>query len=305
MSPTRTHQHAAITTDHLERFAYVYIRQSTMFQVRHNTASTERQYLLTQRASDLGWAHERIITIDDDQGHSGKFSADRPGFQRLVLDVSLGRVGALLGLEVSRLARSWSDWARLLELCALSHSLVIDEDGIYDPTNINDRLVLGMKATISEYELHFLKTRMLHGKLHKAQQGQLRVRLPVGYIYEASTRAILDPDEQVQHAVRLVFSLFEQLGSALAVVKAFREHGLLFPTRQYGGARHGKLTWHPLRHGRVLQILHNPVYAGVYVYGRSLTRTVPGDPGMAPQVHTHKVPLEEWPILIHDPRHDA
>lgn len=300
MSTTNTHQHSAITAEHLERFAYVYIRQSTMFQVRHNTASTERQYLLSQRAYDLGWAQERIITIDEDQGHSGAFSGGRPGFQRLVLDVSLGRVGALLGLEVSRLARSWSDWARLLELCALSHCLVIDEDGVYDPTDVNDRLVLGMKATISEYELHFLKTRMLHGKLHKAQQGQLRVRLPVGYIYEATNRAVLDPDEQVQQAVRLVFSLFEQLGSALAVVKTFREQQLLFPTRQYGGARHGELTWHPLGSGRVLQILHNPVYAGAYVYGRSITRTVPGDPGMAPKVHTHTVPLEEWPILIHD-----
>jgi DNA invertase Pin-like site-specific DNA recombinase len=300
MSTTRKHQHAAITAEHRERFAYVYIRQSTMFQVRHNTASTERQYLLSQRAYDLGWAQERIITIDEDQGHSGAFSGDRPGFQRLVLDVSLGRVGALLGLEISRLARSWSDWARLLELCALTHCSVIDEDGIYDPTNINDRLVLGMKATISEYELHFLKTRMLHGKLHKAQQGQLRVRLPGGYIYESSTRAILDPDEQVQHAVRLVFSLFEPLGSALAVVKAVGEQQLLFPTRQDGGARHGELTWHPLGSGRVLQILHNPVYAGAYVYGRSLTRTIPGDPGMAPQVHTRQVPLGKWPILIHD-----
>jgi hypothetical protein len=141
---------------------------------------------------------------------------------------------------------------------------------------------------------------MLHGKLHKAQHGQLRVRLPVGYIYGAANRAVLEPDEHVQQAIRLVFSLFDQLGSALAVVKAFGEQHVLFPTRQYGGARHGELTWHPLRHGRVLQILHNPAYAGAYVYGRSITRTVPGDPGTAPKVHTHKVPLEEWPILIHD-----
>ena len=300
MSTTPRTRHHAITSQHLDRIAYVYIRQSTMLQVRNNTASTERQYQLRQRADDLGWLQEQIIVIDDDLGLSGASSADRPGFQRLVLDVSLERVGAVLALEVSRLARSSRDGSRLIELCALTNCLVIDDDGVYEPNNINDRLVLGLKGTISEYELHRIKTRMLQGKLHKAQQGQLRVRLPVGYVYDATKQAVCDPDEQVQQAIRLAFDLFEQLGSAWAVVKTFRTQHLLFPTRHFGGSHHGQLTWSPLRSGRLFQLLHNPTYAGAYVYGRTITRKAPSLSADTPPIRTRQVSPDQWPIVIHD-----
>ncbi len=255
--------------DHLDRQALIYVRQSTLMQVLKNTGSKIRQYDLAQRAVELGWPPERIVVIDEDQGTSGTSLAERDGFEQIVAEVGLGRTGAVFCLEASRLARSCSNWYRLIEICALTRTLVVDEEGVYEPGQYNDRLLLGIKGAMSESELHWLRDRLLGGKLAKAQQGQLRLPLPTGLVYDAANQVSLDPDEQVQQAVQLLFDLFEELRAAKAVVKHFKGHGLLFPTRQWGGVDHGQLTWKPLGTGRVLAVLHNPAYAGAYAYGRS------------------------------------
>jgi DNA invertase Pin-like site-specific DNA recombinase len=257
-----------VKSDHLDRQALIYVRQSTFMQVLKNTGSKIRQYDLAQRAVELGWPSERVVVIDEDQGTSGTAFAERDGFEQVVAEVGLGRTGAVFCLEASRLARSCSNWYRLIEICALTRTLVVDEEGVYDPGQYNDRLLLGIKGTMSESELHWLHTRLMGGKLAKAQQGELRFPLPTGLVYDAANRVILDPDEEVQQAVRLLFDLYEELGTANAVVKHFKEHGLLFPTRQWGGVDHGQLIWKPLGTGRVLAVLHNPTYAGAYAYGR-------------------------------------
>ena len=286
---------------HLARQALIYVRQSTLAQVRDHTASTARQYDLRQRARDLGWPAEQIVVIDQDQGRSGATAAGRDGFQDLVAAVGLGQAGAVFSLEASRLARASSDWHRLLEICALTDTLVIDEDGLYDPGQYNDRLLLGFKGTMSEAELHWLRARLLGGKLAKAQQGTLRVRLPTGLVYDPAGQVVLDPDEAVQHAIRLVFDLFAESASALAVVQHFATHRLLIPTRHWGGRRDGEVTWEPLRHGRILGIVHNPAYAGAYVYGRTHTRTqlLPGEAARI-KGRTRPVAAVDWPIVLRD-----
>jgi DNA invertase Pin-like site-specific DNA recombinase len=288
-----------IRPDHLDRLAQVYVRQSTPIQVREHTASGARQYDLAGRARDLGWPPERIQVIDQDQGHSGASTAGRDGFQHLVAQVGLGRTGAVLSLEASRLARSCSDWYRLIEICAITNTLVIDEDGVYDPTQYSDRLLLGFLGTMSEAELHLLRSRLLGGKLKKASQGQLRFRLPTGLIYDPEGRIVFDSDEQVQQAIRLILDLFEQSASALAVVQHFADHHLQCPTRSWGGARDGQLIWRPLSHARVLDILHNPEYAGAYVHGRTKTRLL-CSPDEEPRIkgRTCRVQPEDWPFLI-------
>ena len=203
-----------IRPDHLERRAFIYVRQSTLFQVREHTASTARQYDLAQRARDLGWAPEQITVIDQDQGRSGASTTGRTGFQALSADVGLGPAGAVLSLEGSRLARSSSDWYRLLEMCALTETLVIDEEGVYDPGHYNDRLLLGFKGTLREAELPWLRRRLEGGKRKKAEQGQRRFRPPVGLVFAPPGQLVLDPDEEIQHAVRLGLTLCEQEGSA-------------------------------------------------------------------------------------------
>jgi DNA invertase Pin-like site-specific DNA recombinase len=290
-----------IQPDHLDRDALIYVRQSSLIQVRDNTASTMRQYDLVQRALGLGWPRERIQVIDQDQGHSGSSTIGRDGFQSLVAEVGLKHCGAVLSLEVSRLARSCSDWYHLLEICALTDTLVIDEEGIYDPGHYNDRLLLGFKGTMSEAELHWLRQRLLGGKLKKAEQGELHFRLPVGLMYDPTGKVVLDPDEEVQAAVHLVFTLFEQYGSALAVVKHFTAHHLRFPDRLWKRTQKGELIWEPLRCGRVLSLLHNPFYAGAYVYGRTKTRRH-ALPGEAPRIkgRTRQVKREDWPIVLLD-----
>ncbi len=298
LSPPSSHK---IRPDHLDRQILIYVRQSTLIQVRQNTGSTARQYDLVQRALDLGWSQEQIVVIDQDQGRSGASATGRDGFQFLVAEVGLGRAGAVFSLEASRLARSSSDWHRLIEICALTETLVIDEEGVYDPGDYNDRLLLGFKGTMSEAELHWLRQRLLGGKLEKARKGQLRFRPPTGLVYDTTGQLALDPDEQVQQAVRLVFDLFDELGSALAVVKHFANHQLLFPTRLWGGVRAGELVWNSLTHGRPLAILHNPAYAGAYVYGRTKTRTQTL-PGEAPRLkgRTRQIKRDDWLIVLHD-----
>lgn len=298
--PTRM-QASKIQTEHLARQAYIYVRQSSLAQVRHNTASTARQYDLVKRAKELGWPESQIQVIDQDQGQSGRSAEHRDGFQQLVADVGLGRAGAVLSLEASRLARSSSDWHRLIEICSLSDTLVIDEEGVYDPSHYDDRLLLGFKGAMSEAELHWLQQRLVGGKLEKAQQGELRFRLPSGYVYDQLKRVVFDPDEQVHQAVQLVFKLFEETGSALAVVKHFTEHKLVFPTRCWGGLRDGELVWQPLSHSRVLAMLHNPRYAGAYVYGRTQTQTrlLLGEKARV-KGRTRQVKRDDWQVIRRD-----
>jgi len=288
-----------ITTSHLDRLAYVYVRQSTLAQVRENTASTQRQYDLSKRAYSLGWPKELIEIIDEDQGQSGSSSENRLGFQRLVSQVGLGRVGAVIGLEVSRLARRSSDWHRLLEFCTLANCLVIDEEGIYDPNDFNDRLILGMKGNLSEYELHFLKMRMQGGKKRKAEDGKLRVRLPVGYVYDEKAEVVLDPDEQVQQTIQMAFDLFKRLGTGMAVVRYFKKHELLFPKRHTGGTKKGKLTWQPLNERRIVTMLRIPAYAGVYAYGRTKSQKAALIDKSSQTVGNYRyLPPEEWQVFL-------
>jgi DNA invertase Pin-like site-specific DNA recombinase len=285
-----------VGAEHLGRQAYLYVRQSTVRQVVENTESTQRQYELRQRAVALGWRQEQIEVIDSDLGQSGASAVDREGFQRLVSEVGLGRAGVVMGLEVSRLARNSSDWHRLLEICALRGTLILDEDGLYDPMDFNDRLLLGLKGTMSEAELHMIRARLRGGMLNKARRGELRLRLPVGFVYDARDRVVLDPDRQVQESVRLLFATFRRVGSAHATVKAYREQGLDFPTRPHSGPRKGELVWRPLTNSRVSNVLHNPRYAGAYAYGRRGQRPR----GLDGRTRTIGRPREEWHTLILD-----
>jgi DNA invertase Pin-like site-specific DNA recombinase len=285
--------HQKVQATHLQRKAYLYVRQSTLRQVVENTESTQRQYALRQHAVALGWPLEHIIVIDTDLGQSGAAATDREGFQRLVTEVSLGRAGIVLGLEVSRLARNSADWHRLLEICALTDTLILDEDGVYDPAHFNDRLLLGLKGTMSEAELHVLRARLRGGILNKARRGELVVRPPIGFVSAPEGRLVIDPDQQIQQAVRLLFDMFAQTASALAVVRAFRQQGLRFPRRVPSGPHQGEIVWGELEHSQVLRVLHNPRYAGVFVYGRSRTRkTVDG------RSVVESRPREQWHAFL-------
>lgn len=281
-----------VTPEHLKRDAYLYVRQSTPRQVLENSESTKRQYALRQRAIALGWSSERIIVIDNDLGHSGASAVDRAGFQKLVAEVGMGHAGLVIGLEVSRLARNCSDWHRLLEICAFTDTLILDEDGLYDPSHFNDRLLLGLKGTMSEAELHVMQARMRGGLLSKVRRGELRLPLPVGFLYDTQDQVILDPDQQVQQSIRTLFQSFRRLGSAGAVVKAFRDNKLLFPHRPRGGPQDGELLWVKLSITQVLNVLHNPRYAGAFVYGRTrIRRTLQG-------TQQHRVPEDKWHTLL-------
>jgi DNA invertase Pin-like site-specific DNA recombinase len=253
-----------VQAHHLERSAYLYIRQSSMRQVLENEESTRRQYALRGRAIALGWHDEQIVVIDNDQGESGASAAWREGFQRLVSDVGMGRAGIVMGLEVSRLARNNADWQRLLEICALADTLILDEDGIYDPSVFNDRLLLGLKGTMSEAELHVIKARLRGGILNKARRGEFRSPLPTGLVYDQSGNVTLDPDTQVREMMTHFFETFRRVGSASQTVKVFRRESLLFPSRM----RNGTTVFLPLTASTAIRVLHNPRYAGAYAYGR-------------------------------------
>lgn len=287
--------HRKVSADHLSRDAYLYVRQSTLRQVVENTESTKRQYALRQRAVALGWATESVVVIDSDQGQSGASATDREGFKQLVAEVSMGKVGVVLGLEVSRLARNNADWHRLLEICALTRTLICDEDGLYDPCEFNDRLLLGLKGAMSEAELHVLRSRLRGGVLSKARRGELIAPLPIGLCYDHNNNVVLDPDSHVQDGLRHFFQTFRRTGSARATVKAFADEGLLFPRRPRSGPKKGELLWGPLYHFRALQLLHNPRYAGAFCFGRRAYRRSPD--GKASNV---LVPREQWHALIVD-----
>ncbi len=287
--------HAKVQARHLKRNAYLYVRQSTLRQVLENTESTKRQYDLRERAMALGWPLDQVIVIDSDLGQSGASAVDREGFQQLVSEVGLGRAGIVMGLEVSRLARNSTDWHRLLEICALADTLILDEDGVYDPAHFNDRLLLGLKGTMSEAELHVLRARLRGGILNKARRGELEIRLPIGFDYDPAGRVRLDPDVRVQESLRQFFRTFRRTGSATATVKAFRAEGLSFPHRISRGPQTGELLWSELDHSRALWLLHHPRYTGAFCFGRTRVRKLPNG-----SCKHQRLPTEEWIALIRD-----
>jgi DNA invertase Pin-like site-specific DNA recombinase len=284
-----------VTAAHLTRNAYLYIRQSTLRQVFENTESTKRQYALREKAVALGWQADCIIVIDSDLGQSGAQAVDREGFQRLVTEVGLGHAGVVMGLEVSRLARNSSDWYRLLEICALADTLILDEDGIYNPAHFNDRLLLGLKGTMSEAESHVLRSRLLGGQFSKAKRGELKFDLPVGFVFDDKNKVKLDPDQQVQKAIKLFFETFNRTGSAYATCRELNKQNILFPRKIRKGPHRNDIVWGSILHSRALQLLHNPCYAGVYSYGKRKRRKLPnGD-------YAYKtVPQNEWMAFIPD-----
>lgn len=285
--------HRKVTPQHLSRKAWLYVRQSTLRQVVENTESTERQYALRDRAIALGWPAESIEVIDSDLGRSGARSVDRAGFRRLVSEAGMGNAGIVMGLEVSRLARKSSDWHHLLEICALTETLLLDEDDVYDPRNFNDRLVLGLKGTMSEAELHVQAARMRGAILSKAQRGELAISLPVGFVYDHEGKVRLDPDEMVRGAIRHLFETFRRTGTVYATVRCFRREGLTFPRRPRHGPRQGKNIQGPLTYSQAQQILHNPRYMGAFAYGRRKTwKDVEG------RSHCRALHPEEWLVFL-------
>ncbi len=284
-----------VTASQLKRSAFLYVRQSTARQVLEHTESTARQYALRKRAVALGWKDDQVIVIDSDLGQSGASAADREGFQKLVTEVSMGRAGIVLGLEVSRLARNSTDWHRLLEICTVTDTLILDEDGIYHPADFNDRLLLGLKGTMSEAELHLIRARMRGGLLNKAKRGELATPLPLGLAYDDESRVVLDPDQQIQQAIRSVFDAFRRVGSAFGVAKEFRQQGWQFPRliRPPGGP--AEVGWGDLEHNRVTRVLRNPRYAGAFFYGRTRFQKKVEGGG-----RSRDLPRQEWHTLIVD-----
>lgn len=285
-----------VTGAHLERDAYVYVRQSTLTQVREHTESLERQYELAFRAQALGWKPPQVIIVDDDLGRSGAEASLREGFKNLVADVGLGKVGIILGIEVSRLARNNADWYQLLDLCAVTDTLIADGDGLYHPADFNDRLVLGLKGTMSEAELHLIRHRLTAGLRHKAAKGELRQGLPVGFVYDHEDRVLLDPNEAVIEAIATVFRRFAELGSARQTMLSMRGDGVLIPRRPSGARR---VSWAPATYPAIHDFLTNPAYAGAFVFGRTRTdKRV--DPSGRLVSRTRLLPREEWLVLIPD-----
>ena len=283
----------AITVYHRERLALIYLRQSTPMQVREHRESTARQYAMADEAVRLGWAPSAVVTIDADLGHSARAGSPRPGFAELVKRVCLGEVGAIFGLEISRFARSSADLQRLLEFCTVTDTLIIDADGVYDLRQLNDRLIVGLKEQMAVVELHVLASRLQESKRAAARRGELRVPLPVGYVYDADGHTILDPHDEIRTAIADVFAAFATTGSAYGVVRAFQDRP--FPKQVAGGA--GELRWGRLSHDRVLRLLTNPTYTGAYVSGRYQARRVV-DPDGTIRTRVSIRPAGEWAVLI-------
>ncbi|MBK1720273.1 recombinase family protein [Thiocystis violacea] len=288
-----------VTTTHQAKPAYVYIRQSSPGQVTRHAESTELQYRLVERAVALGWPRDRIQVVDEDLGKSGTSAEQRSGFQHLIAEIGLGQVGLVLSLDASRLARNNSDWCRLVELCSLFGTLLADGEQLYDPRQYHDRLLLGLSGIMSEAELHQLKIRLQAGEYQKAERGELHLSLPVGLERLREGTIVLNPDEEVQARLRLVFQKFEELGSARAVLRDLHRTNLPLPTRPLRGPAPHEILWQPASASRVLAILHNPAYAGAYVYGqttRDPTRRQPGHP----QSGLVRRPLAHWPVCLPD-----
>ena len=290
-------ERAKITASHLARQAIVYLRQSSPAQVEHNRESTQRQYALANRARELGWSDEQIVVIDEDLGLSGAGSVARAGFARLTTEVALGRVGLVLGLEVSRLARNNADWHRLIELAGLTDTLIGDADGIYHPALFNDRLLLGLKGTMSEAELHVLRARLNGGIRNKAERGELRRGLPVGFVWgEADGEVLLHPDEAVVAAIRSIFVRFAETGSARRVWLWLRDQGYQLPLQM---SAHAEIRWVVASYHAVHQVLTNPVYAGAYVYGKTRSQMTLDAAGVR-RKRIKLLPRDHWQVLIKD-----
>lgn len=283
---------------HLERLAVVYIRQSSMAQVHHHQESTKLQYSLVDMAQRLGWARERILIIDEDLGLSGASAQGRQGFQRLLAEVALDHVGIVLGVEMSRLARSNRDWHQLLELCSRFGTLIADLDGMYDPSLYNDRLLLGLKGTMSEAELHILRQRLQQGKLQKARRGELGKPVPTGYLRTASGEVVLDPDEEVRAVVHLIFSSFRRHGTVHGVLRELVRRGVRVGVRMRTGPALGTLEWRRPNRNLLVNVLRNPIYAGAYVYGRRGTDPRKQQPGRPATGRTPLLPPEKWQVCL-------
>lgn len=286
---------ARVAPHHLSRDAYLYVRQSTLRQVNENSESTRRQYALQERAIALGWPAERIVIIDQDLGLSGAHSVARDGFQTLVAAVGLRKVGIVLGLEVSRLARNSVDWQQLLQLCAYTETLILDEEGIYDAAAFNDRLLLGLKGTMSEAELHLLRSRLRGGIVNKAQRGELMLRLPVGLLHLPDGRCARDPDAGIQASIAAVFEAFAATGSIASTLRRLLACGIRYPQRVWGGASAGTIIWCGYTSSRVRNVLTNPAYAGAYVYGRRRCRRAPNG-----QIERRTLAPDAWAVVIPD-----
>ncbi|MGH7391038.1 MAG: recombinase family protein [Candidatus Rokuibacteriota bacterium] len=285
-----------IRSEHLARPAFIYVRQSTLGQVRHHHESQRRQYGLAEHARGLGW--REVVVIDDDLGKSGASASGRVGFQRLVATVGLGQAGGVFGLEVSRLARNNRDWYQLLDLCSVMNTLIIDAGGIYDPRLPNDRLLLGLKGTMSEAELGWIRQRAHEGLLAKARRGELVLGLPVGYVHSPDGRVEKSPDARVQHAIELVFGKFEELGTARQVLLWCRQEGLAVPVMTPDGATRAP-AWRPPVYGTILRFLQNPIYAGADAFGRTGTRMhVEG--GVVRKSRGYRRVIDEWIVLLRD-----
>ncbi|MBF0098761.1 MAG: recombinase family protein [Magnetococcales bacterium] len=284
---------------HRDRLAVVYVRQSTMQQMERHQESTKLQYGLAERAQQMGWANQRVQVIDSDLGKSGASVEGRLGFQQLLAEVAMNHVGIVLGLDMSRLARSCKDWHHLLEVCALFRTLIADLDGVYDPSDYNDRLLLGLKGTMSEAELHIIKQRMLAGKLAKARRGELGVLVPYGYVRKPSGEVTKDPDEQAQQTIQLIFTQFEKLGTMRGVLKFLVDNGIKLPYRLASGQNKGDLEWHRPVQGTLHSLLHNPIYAGAYAYGRRPADPRKQKPG---RPFTGKIvaKMDQWQVLLKD-----
>jgi DNA invertase Pin-like site-specific DNA recombinase len=282
----------AITAEHLQRLAYLYTRQSTPRQVMENTESARRQRGLQSDIEALGWTPDMIRTVDEDQGRSGASATGRSGFQKLLAEVASGRAGLVAALEASRLARDNADWAHLVKLCALTGTLILDGNGLYDPRDVNDGIILDVKGTISKMELQLIVARCQGAIRSKAKRGEFRSRLPAGFVYDLQKRTVLDPDLQVQQAIRVFFDTFRRLGSARQTVREIRKSGLRFPVRTLGGSQSGEIRWTDLTLHQAVGILHNPRYAGAYFYGRMGSRWIDG------KFRRRVKPREKWLVYM-------
>jgi DNA invertase Pin-like site-specific DNA recombinase len=287
-----------VSTAHRAKLAYVYVRQSTPGQVRHHQESTELQYRLVDRAVRLGWPRERVQVIDDDLGKTGTVSDGRQGFQQLIAEIGLGKAGLVISLEASRLARNNKDWHQLLELCSLFGVLIADGERLFDPGAYHDRLLLGLSGIMSEAEMHQIGIRLHQSERQKAARGELRLSLPAGLAYDRGGGIVLNPDEEVQARLRLVFAKFRELHSVKAVMRYLQRAGLAVPVRPLRGPAPHEIVWQPADSGRVLFILKNPAYAGAYVYGRRQLNPIGRRPGI--RRATVAVALEDWSICLRD-----
>jgi DNA invertase Pin-like site-specific DNA recombinase len=288
-----------IRTDHFRRQAVVYVRQSTPHQVRGNRESTVRQYALADRAKVLGWPAAAVQTIDEDQGRSGARSDHRDGFKRLLAEIGAGQVGLVLALEASRLARSSVDWHRLVEICGITKTLLADETAVYDPRDPNDRLLLGMKGTLSEAELMTIRCRLHDGRWSKARRAELSKPLPVGYVRTEARAVVKHPDRQVLARLQYIFDLFAELRVARRGVARLRQEKLRIPAQAWGGPGHGEIRWKVATFGAIMRILHNPAYAGTYAYGQKEYDPFDRSPTTG-KAKTAARPLADWPVCVQD-----